>query len=59
MTTRNHNNRSEKQKGHTPDHGKGGEHSGHQRQDVSGGGAKSQGQGQARNPTPGQQRGHS
>jgi hypothetical protein len=87
MVARNHNNRSEKQKGHTADergkpnenpasqghHGKeaGGtqdrsgtdsRQDGKSRQsgggDGAGGAPKTQGQGQAGNPTPGQQRGH-
>jgi hypothetical protein len=52
MTTRDHNNRSEKRKGHTPDHNGGGEHPGHQKQDAGGGGAKGQGQGQPATPRP-------
>jgi hypothetical protein len=87
MSTRNHNNRSEKQKGHVPNHeaeanvntasqghhgderggtqdrsGTDERHDGKSRQngggDGAGGASKQQGQGQARNPTPGQQRGH-
>jgi hypothetical protein len=85
MTSRNHNNRSEKRKGHVPDEagshhlasnqghqgGHGGSrdrsgaderHDGEGRQngggDGAGGAPKAQGQGQANNPTPGQQRGH-
>jgi hypothetical protein len=61
MTTRNHNNRSEKQKGHTPNHqaeaggqdrpGGDDRHDGKGRQngggDGAGGAPKAQGQGQA------------
>ena len=66
MTSRNHNNRSEKQKGHVPDNSAKGDNgksystdAGPKARGDGGGGApKEQGQGQANNPTPGQQRGH-
>ena len=66
MVTRNHNNRSEKQKGHVPDRsGQADDDTGHStdagpksRGDGGGGAPKHQGQGQADNPHPGQSRGH-
>ena len=66
MTTRDHNNRSEKRKGHTASGDKSGAGGGHKGAsegnkgggDGAGGGSGKQGQGQAKNPSKGQQSGH-
>jgi hypothetical protein len=66
MVSRNHNNRSEKQKGHMPnkdayadpEQGFSSDAGERSRGDGGGGAPKHQGQGQAGNPSPGQTRGH-
>jgi hypothetical protein len=66
MAARNHNNRSEKQKGHMPnrdgeadpEQGFSSDAGERSRGDGGGGAPKHQGQGKANNPSPGQTRGH-